>query len=469
MVKFRSYFERHYPRLERIIAAIALINLGLVFFDLSYIGLRPIYRQYLPAIVQVYDPVKGIVSHPQTEAYQIQVDTLSQQLAAPNPQPLQIETSLSNLRRLSRRITTERVFITPNGDDSLATLQQVLQARTGQRSAQAAFDQFWSADYLSARGWHPELAFWNSQIRPFFAANYYRQITALGWPVDYFWLIDLPFVLIFAVDIVNRIRASYQRNSHLTWVEAALRRWYDLFLLLPFWRGLRAISVALRLYQVDLLNLEPVRAEAQRDVVVTVGVDIAGIAGIEIIEQMQDSIRQGDLLGLTAWLDPATDTQGEVEIVAEEEITAIAHRLYRVGVHDVLPQVQPDLEDLVQHSIATTLEQLPGYPNVNHVPGLAQLSKEFQQGLSLALARGLYRTLTSSLSDQKGEEISTRLQHNFRNALATALSQNNTREEIESRLIRTLEKFKLNYVKSLTEAGGEKLAERTELLRKQIS
>ncbi|PSR16360.1 hypothetical protein C8255_18240 [filamentous cyanobacterium CCP3] len=469
MVKFRSYFERHYPKLERAIATIALINLGLVFFDLSYLSLRPVYRQYLPAITHIYDPVKGIVAHPQTAAYQAQVDALRQQLAAPNPQPSQIETSLSNLRSWSQPLTTERVFTTPDGDDALATLQQALQFRTGQRSAQAAFDRFWSADYLSQRRWQSELTFWNSQIRPFFEANYYRKITVLGMPVDYFWLIDLPFVLIFAVDIVNRIRMSYRRNVHLTWVEAALRRWYDLFLLLPFWRGLRVLPVALRLYQVDMLNLEPLRAEAQRDVVVTVGVDIAGIAGIEIIEQMQDSIRQGDLLGLTAWIDPATDTQGEVEIVAEKEITAIAHRLYKVGVHDVLPQVQPDLEALVQHSIANTLEQLPGYPKMNHVPGLEQLSKEFRQGLSLALARGLYHTLTSSLSDQKGENISTRLQHNFRNALATALSQNNTRQDIESRLISALEKFKLNYVKALTEAGGEKLAERTELLRKQIS
>ncbi|PSN13650.1 hypothetical protein C7293_15100 [filamentous cyanobacterium CCT1] len=469
MVKFRSYFERHYPKLERTIATIALINLGLVFFDLSYLSLRPVYRQYLPAITHIYDPVKGIVTHPQTEAYQAQVDVLSQQLAAPNPQPSQMETSLSNLRSWSQPLMTERVFTTPNGDDTLATLQQALQARTGQRSAQAAFNRFWSADYLSQRGWQPELTFWNSQIRPFFEANYYRQMTALGVPVDYFWLIDLPFVLIFAVDIINRIRVSHRRNAHLTWVEATLRRWYDLFLLLPFWRGLRVLPVALRLYQVDMLNLEPVRAEAQRDVVVTVGVDIAGIAGIEIIEQMQDSIRKGDLLGLTAWIDPTTDVQSDVEIVAEEEITAIAHRLYKVGIQDVLPQVQPDLEDLVQHSIATTLEQLPGYPQMNHVPGLERLSREFKQGLSLALARGLYRTFTSSLSDQKGEEISTRLQHNFRNALAMALSQSNTRQEIESRLISALEKFKLNYVKSLTEAGGEKLAERTELLRKQIS
>ncbi|MGG6241631.1 hypothetical protein ACQ4N7_23655 [Nodosilinea sp. AN01ver1] len=431
--------------------------------------MRPVYRQYLPAVAHVYDPVKGIVTHPQTEAYQAQVNALTWQLAAPDPQPLQVETSLSNLRDLSQQLATERVFTTPNGDNSLATLQQALQARTGQSSAQAAFKRFWTIDYLSQRGWRPELAFWNSQIRPFFEANYYRRITPLGLPVDYFWLIDLPFILVFAVDIISRIRASYRRKPHLTWVEAALRRWYDLFLLLPFWRGLRTISVALRLYQVDMLNLEPVRAEAQRDVVVTVGADIAGMAGIEIIEQVQNSIREGELLDWAAWINPNVETSSEIEIVAEEEIAAIANALYTIGVQDILPQVQPDIEDLVQHSIAKTLEQLPGYPKASYLPGLEQLSTQVKQGLSHSLAHGLYRTIANSLADPKGEEITARLQHNLREATAKALSQHNTRQDIEQRLISALEKFKLNYVKALAETGGETLAERTELLRRQIS
>ena len=39
---------------------VALINLWLIIFDLSYLWLRPIYFQYLPAVTRVYDPVKGI-------------------------------------------------------------------------------------------------------------------------------------------------------------------------------------------------------------------------------------------------------------------------------------------------------------------------------------------------------------------------------------------------------------------------
>jgi hypothetical protein len=199
-----------------------------------------------------------------------------------------------------------------------------------------------------------------------------------------------------------------------------------------------------------------------------VGADLAGIAGIEIIEQLQDSIRQGDLLNWVALIDPVADTSADTVLVAEEEITAIATRLYQVGVDNILPQVQPDIEDLVQHSIIKTLEQVPGYPQIHHIPGLDRVSTQVMEGLSYALAQGLYRSLAGSLLDAEGAAITHRLQHNLREAIASELSQYNTRQEIESRLVTALDKFKLKYVKALAETGGEKLAEHTEFLRKQM-
>lgn len=469
MVKFKSYFERHYPDLERIIAIIALINFALVFFDLTYLSLRPVYRQHLSAITHVYDPVKGIQAHPLTERYSAQVEQLKRQLEQTGLRSLSTQASLSSLQNLSQQISTERPFAEPYGDLALVAIQQALRSRTGQPSAQDAFTHFWSVAYLEQASWQTELEFWDRQIRPFFQGNYYRTVNRWGAPTDHFWLIDLPFVLIFAVDILARIRATRRRNPELTWVEAGLRRWYDLFLLLPFWRGWRVFPVALRLYQVDLLALEPVQAEAQRDVIVTVGADIAGIAGIEIIEQLQDSIRQGELLNWVALIDPLTDSGDAVDWVAEEEITAIASRLYQVGVDNILPQVQPDIEALVQHSIARTLEQMPGYPRLNYLPGLEQVSVQMVKHLSHSLAQGLYRSVAGSLLDAQGAEITARLQHNLREAIANELSQYNTRKEIESRLVSALDKFKIKYVRALAEAGGETLASHTELLRKQLS
>lgn len=54
---------------QKLIALIALVNLFLVIFNLSYLPLRDIYLRYTPVLTQVYDPVKGIKPHPDTEAY----------------------------------------------------------------------------------------------------------------------------------------------------------------------------------------------------------------------------------------------------------------------------------------------------------------------------------------------------------------------------------------------------------------
>ncbi len=474
MVKTKPYFDRHYPRLESMVAIIALINLALVAFDLAYLNLRPVYRQYLPAVTHIYDPVKGIVAHPQTALYQAQVEQVKTQIAQADlrfrdgtlRESPEVEASLTKLRALSQQLVSEQAFVQPHGSQALVTIQQALQARTGQASAQEALTQFWSVPYLEQRGWQSELELWDRQIQPFFQANYYRTVNRWGAPTNYFWLIDLPFMLIFAVDIGARIVATRRQHPALTWVEATLRRWYDLFLILPFWRAWRVLPVVLRLYQVDVLNLDPLQAEAQREVIVTIGADIAGISGIAIIEQFQDAIRQGELLNWIALIDPVVDSSGD--IVAEEEMTAIADRLYQVGIDNILPQVQPDIEDLVQHSIAKTLEQMPGYPQIKYLPGLGQVSTQVQH-LSQSLAQSVYRSIAGSLLDVEGTAITARLQHNLREAIADALSQHNTRHEIESRLVSALEKFKFKYVKGLTESGGETLAEHTELLRRQIS
>lgn len=112
--------------------------------------------------------------------------------------------------------------------------------------------------YLQAT---PALVQLYDRIRPLMAANYYREVNRFGFAIDYFWSIDLPFILVLTIDILLRVRAIHQRHPELSWLEAALRRWYDLFLLVPVWRWLRVIPVFIRLYKVDLVNLDLLRID----------------------------------------------------------------------------------------------------------------------------------------------------------------------------------------------------------------
>jgi len=68
--------------------------------------------------------------------------------------------------------------------------------------------------------------------------NNYRGIGENGKFIDNFWLIDLPFVILFGLEFLVRSFYVSRRHAGLTWLEGMLRRWYDIFLLLPFWRWL---------------------------------------------------------------------------------------------------------------------------------------------------------------------------------------------------------------------------------------
>jgi hypothetical protein len=52
MPKFIPYFERRHFVRERLIASLAVINLVLVFFNISYLYGRDFYLQTIPTLVQ---------------------------------------------------------------------------------------------------------------------------------------------------------------------------------------------------------------------------------------------------------------------------------------------------------------------------------------------------------------------------------------------------------------------------------
>ncbi|WP_196510349.1 hypothetical protein [Nostoc sp. NZL] len=76
------------------------------------------------------------------------------------------------------------------------------------------------------------------------------------------------------MELLARTFYISRRDRSLSWLEAILRRWYDIFLLLTFWRWLRIIPVTIRVYQADLLNIEPLRSQLNHDFAVSFAEEI---------------------------------------------------------------------------------------------------------------------------------------------------------------------------------------------------
>ncbi len=456
---------RRYLWLSRLIAIIASVNLGLVFFDLSYIPLRDLYLEFYPSITQLYDPVKGIEPHRETQRYLDRVTKLEQQIVQTGLESSEVESLLSELRNLSNQMIQDNPFALANKSGYLEKIKNKMRDRIGKESAREAFDQFWSQAYLSQAGWQKEVKFFNNHTRPLMQSNYYRHMGTNGKFVDKFWLIDLPFLILFCLDLLVRTFSLSRTNPQLNWFSAILRRWHDVFLLLPFWRWLRIISVTIRLHQADLINLEPVRQQINHDFVANFAEELTEVVGVRMISQMQESIQRGDV---TRWLFHPENSRPYVDINNTNELQAIASRVLKLSIYDVLPQIQPDIEALVGYIIESTFNQSPVYQQLHNVPGLSNLGTQLTDNLAKDLSGTAYKNLTATIEDPVVVELTERLMGNFQKALELELKKKHHQTEIQSLLVDMLEEIKINYVKGIAAGGVEKMLSESEQVRQIV-
>lgn len=468
-VKRRRVPPRRYLWLERLLAIIACINLILVVFDLSYVPWRDFYFEETPIVVKYYDQVKGIEPHRETQRYLNTVDRLEAQVSQTGLQSETTEKSLLQLRRLSNEMIEDNPFDAANKTGNLAKIKRLMRVRVSsfdkaaaEVSAHEAFTIFWSQLYLSQRNWSEEINFFNNNLRPLIATNYYRDIGENSKFIDNFWWIDAPFVAIFALDFLIRTLYLSMRNK-LTWLEAMLRRWYDVFLLIPFWRWLRVIPVTIRLYQSRLLNLEPVRSQINHDFVANFAEEITEVVGIRLIDQLQEAIKRGSI---SRWLFRATSEHGYIDINNRNEIQAIAYRLLQVSVHEVLPKIQPDIQVLLNHSLQSVLNQSPVYRQIQNVPGMNNLPNQMTERLANDISQAAYSTITNFMEDPVAAKMWNQLMQNFSKALEVELQKQHNSQELQTLFVDLLEEIKVNYVQSIAEEGLEDILEESQKIRR---
>ena len=85
------------------------------------------------------------------------------------------------------------------------------------------------------------------------------------------------------MELLGRTFYIKRQNSPLSWLEAILWRWYDLFLLIPFWRWLRILPVMVRLDQAQLISLHLIRRQIHQGIVANFAEEITGIVVVRVI------------------------------------------------------------------------------------------------------------------------------------------------------------------------------------------
>jgi hypothetical protein len=451
---------------ERLMALTATVNLGLVLFNLTYVGWRDFYLRNLPQIQEIYDPIKGIEPHRETENYLRTVEELEQQIRETGLKSAQSASKLEEIRNLSLEVIENNPFAGASKSGTLEKIKNRMRDRLDDESSKRAFSTFWSQDYLLTQGLDKELDFFNKKIKPLIKTNYYRSIGENGEFIDKFWIIDLPFVILFLLELLARSFYIKRRHAGFSWLDCIFWRWYDVFLILPFWPWLRIIPVLIRLDRAELLNLQGLRQQTQKGIVANFAEEITQIVVIRVINQTQNSIKQGNL---TRWLQQSQTLRPYVDINNVDEIEALAGIFVQTIIREVLPKVQPQIIAILQHNIDSAFNQSPIYRNFGNLPGFGQMQNQLSKQLATQIATNLYHAVVSATEDPVSAKLSSELVKRFSESLTSEIQKKQVLGEIQSLLIDFLEEIKINYVQQLSEEEVEQILEQTRNLHSRVS
>lgn len=462
--------QRKVPGFERLMAFIATANLILVLFNTTYVPARDFYFRYFPKITQWYDPIKGIEPHRETEKYIEIFQELQEKVTENGINSVPVSQLIEELEKLSINMINEDPFAIADKSGTLEKIKNRMRERVPnpEDSSKEAFQIFWTRNYLAEQGLNQELDWFEEEIISLIQLNYYRNIGENGEFITQFWKIDLPFMVIFAVEYLLRTYFISRRFTRLNWRDALFWRWYDIFLFLPFWRWLRAISVIIRLDQIRFLDLERVRNHATRGILTSMAHELTEIVVVQTINQLQNAIETGDL----AQQILEAQKRRYIDLNNINEIEVIATRLVQTTVYKVLPQVQPDIEAILRYSLEKAWNQSPVYQQIQQIPGLKDLPNQMIEQLVEQLSnlavdspQSTYEAVKDAMEDPVGTQLSSQLVRNFGKALGAELQHENSLSEIESLLVAFLEEFKINYVQRVDADNYQQVLAEAQQLR----
>jgi hypothetical protein len=471
-------------------ALIAVINLLIVGFDLSYVPLRDFWLSgqvtlgsistaygKLPGIkldllpenvsklITQYDVVKGIIPNRDTQEYLAKVEQLELELAANGVNSPKAKALFGDLRRRSIEMIQTNAFAEANKTGNLERIKRRMRSHIPNQdnSAKAAFWRFWTPDYFEGKV-AEEIAFFTTEIQPLLETNYYRAIGENGGYVDYFGLIDFPFGVLFALDFLGRSWFISRRRVGVSWLDAMLWRWYDIFFLLPIWRWLRVIPVTVRLSQAQIINLSSIQKQLSQGLVAGIAEDVTEVVIIRLINQIQTSIRNGDLGRLLSQQTAHT----YVDLNDTNEIIELVRILAKVTADRVLPAIQPEVETLLQYSIEKALKQSPAYQGIKILPGGDRTIASISHQLVSQTYSAFSSTLQAALAEDKQfDRLVESLISNVGQSVASELQAQESMIKIELLLVDLLEEIKINYIERLSQEDIEDILEQTRSLRQQ--
>lgn len=444
--------------------------------------IRPLMLLYEPKLQ--YDLIKGIEPFRDSQNYLIAVSELKILLEQKGLEGEEIESLLQELRSRSTelidrdydfQIVNHILVLTqikyrmkqhiysqiPDSNMSLTPTLQILQSLNllqylapeillADKSSKIAFNTFWSSQYLQRYKWQQELDFFSENIQFLMHSFYFRDLGKNGEFVDRFWLVDLPWMIIFWIEFIGRTLLISSRSNLSLW-GAVKKRWYDVFLLQPWLPLLRIITAFIRLQKVKLPDMKQLYTNIRFKLIGSFAQEIIQVVVAGSINQLQNNIGKGSLKKAIF----ESKNQSEKVYVDKNDhgkVQEIINSMFEATACRVLPEIYPDIEDFLRYQVEKSMQQLSIYRRLQKIPFLRRLPDKIANNLviqiSSTITRGPQKVYQTDVSpDPVSIKLRQQLVKQFTTKLLSELQEKQTFEEIEILMINLLEEIKSSYVK----------------------
>jgi hypothetical protein len=401
---------------------VAVINMALILFDLSYLWVRPYLRSWpgvsvvgMP-LTDVYDQVKGIVPHPLTEALLAEADETAQLLEL-DPRSDELASRVERLRALSLEALEQDPFERSGQSDSREVITVVIMQELGRTSLvldtaarrSEAVGEFWSFDPLELAR---RLEVFDDGIRPLLERNYYRKYDVRGRLVDHFFWVDLPFLLVFLVEFLVRWFLALKRRTYPRWFLFPIANWYDVLGLIPYARVFRLFrlgSIYMRLHRSELSRVgKDALSRGVAYISNIVAEEISDVVALRILSETEDEIREGTARRI--WDETIESRRRlieEVVICQLREILANEDTQERIRV-----LLRLNLENAVENTEALRAVPLPDV-----------VLKPLVRGIGEVILETTLETVTATLASREGQEAARELVRSLMQQMLTGAAR----------------------------------------------
>lgn len=435
------------------------VNLLIVFFDATYLmqvpftglTMRDVYLTYAPPelhavdengeadpLLLIYDEVKGIKPHRFTVRYLEKVDEAEELLASAEAAASgDAAPVLAELRDLSVEMINDDPFAIARKSGTLEVIKNRMRDHMENESGKDSFRDFWSAENLGPERAAAEIAWFEKEIRPLMEQNYFRWIGEDGEPTDFFYRYDLWFVLFFLLDFVVRWGHAVATKRYRLWYVFVVRHWYELFLLVPvqhaaWFRMLRVIPFLYRMADNRFLPDSGLAPQIIHENAGIIAEEISGMVLLNILRQSKGIVENRGLKEILT-----TSEEGvldEIQEFLESQTELISKK--------VVPQIQPQISDLVAMSIDASMQKELNSP-------LALALKPILANVHVHVRMGL----ESSMNSPEGVKRLTEIQRTFVRVLIEELAKDENIAVMERNIAKLLDGMQ-DQVKSVVERRG---------------